>query len=179
VPEVETTTTTLAPEVPAAEDEESSSLLWLWILIGVVLAAIVGLLLAIRGRNAVSFTQKVNRALDEVTQTATHLVAVSVEGANLVASQDAPRLAASAALLDELAAEAPEPRNQSAIKRVHAQVVVVHGIVNGMALSTSPATPAAHVHLVEQATALHSAATLCRVELAPPATGAGSTTPRP
>ena len=71
----------------------------------------------------------------------------------------------------------PDQGRKAAVGRVRAQVLVVHGVVDSVALSAVAPSDAAIGHLQEQATILHTETARARAELFPtPQTPTGGTT---
>ncbi|MFL6203713.1 MAG: hypothetical protein ACJ739_00015 [Acidimicrobiales bacterium] len=169
-----TDTTEVAGAPAGATGDDDATAWWPWLLVG---AALIGLIvfLATRGsRAAAAWRQQVAAALDEATRLATHLAAVAPEGAAMVARQDAAQLAALAATMSALAIEAKEEPAQRAIGSVRDQVQVLHGVVDGIAMGSTPPTDATLAYLREQATSMHSAAARARAEVLPPPATAGA-----
>ena len=139
--------------------------------------AVIGLIAFLvmrRSRRATAaWQQQTAAAFDESTRLATHLAAVAPEGAAMVAAQDAGQIAALAATLSALGAKASDEAQRRAIRSVHDQLQVLHGVVDGIAMGSGPATPAAVDYLKEQATALHGATARARAEVLPGTPGPG------
>lgn len=163
--EVTPTTTPAGSEV---EDEASSSTWWPWILLALLLIGLIWLLLARRARRAAMARARTERALSEATELAAHLAALAPEGVQVVAAQDAARLAALGAELDLLAADEADLERKATLARVGAQALALHGVVDSVSLSPGQPTDAAIRNLVEQATVLHTVSEQAIAELFPP-----------
>ena len=124
-------------------------------------------------RAAAAWQQQTAAAFDESTRLATHLAAVAPEGAAMVAAQDAGQIATLAATLSALGAKTEDEAQRRAIRSVHDQLQVLHGVVDGIAMGSGPASPAAVDYLREQATALHGATARARAEVLPGTPGPG------
>ncbi|MCB0961966.1 MAG: hypothetical protein KDA98_01460, partial [Acidimicrobiales bacterium] len=115
---------------------------------------------------ATARTERERRALDEADGLAGHLASLVPERTQAVAAQDAPRLAALAAELGDLAGHGT-PDRQVALGRVRGQVAALHGVVDSLAMAVEQPSEAAITHLREQATALHTTVAEVRAELFP------------
>ena len=124
-------------------------------------------------RAAAAWQQQTAAAFDESTRLATHLAAVAPEGAAMVAAQDAGQIATLAATLSALGAKTEDEAQRRAIRSVHDQLQVLHGVVDGIAMGSGPASPAALDYMREQATALHGATARARAEVLPGTPGPG------
>jgi hypothetical protein len=175
-PTTETPTTeTPTTEIPSATDPvvdseaaDDSAPWWPWLLAALAIVGVVVFLASRKSRRAAAWKQQTGAALDDATRLATHLAAVSPEGAAMVAAQDAPQLAALAATLSTRETETTDPAARRAIASVRGQVQALHGVVDGIAMTAGAASPAALGYLKEQAMALHGAAARARAELFPP-----------
>jgi hypothetical protein len=177
-----TTSTTARAEVaagPAEPAEDDDIAWWPWLLVALAVAGLVVFLVVRRSRGAERWRQQVVLALDEASRLGTHLAAVAPDGAAMVAAQDAPQLAALSARLSDLAAQTEEPLLQQAIEAVRAQVQVVHGVVDGIAMGATPTSDATLAYLHEQASALHGAAAHARAEVVPITSGPATGPPSP
>ena len=182
-PTTETPTTeTPATETPtteglAAGPEEAaddSTEWWPWLLLGLAVIGLIAFLVMRRSRRtAAAWQQQTAAAFDESTRLATHLAAVAPEGAAMVAAQDAGQIAALAATLSALGAKTEDEAQRRAIRSVHDQLQVLHGVVDGIAMGSGPASPAALDYMREQATALHGATARARAEVLPGTPGPG------
>ena len=120
-----------------------------------------------RSRRTAGRKARLDRALTEATELAGHLAALSPEGAQVVASQDAARLAAMGGELETVASQESDPERKGAIERVRAQALALHGVVDSVALSGGQPTEAAIGNLKEQAIALHTVTAQSRAQLFP------------
>jgi hypothetical protein len=165
-PTTETPTTeALATEPVAAEDDGTTW--WPWLLVGLLIIGLIAFLASRRSGKAPTWKQKTAAAFDEATSVATHLAAVGPDGAAMVATQDAGQLAALAATLSTRVAETENPNEQRVVASVRDQVQALHAVVDGIAMGSTPVTPATHDYLRERAIALHGAVDRGRAELFP------------
>jgi hypothetical protein len=173
-----TTELTAGPTEPTepAEATDGDDVWWPWALAALAVLGLIVLLVTRRSSGAGKWQQEAAAALDESTRLATHLAAVAPEGAAMVAAQDAEQLAALAAKLTALGSEAKDPAPQQAITAVRDQVQALHGVVDGIAMGSTPASPTTLAYLREQATALHSAAARARATVAPSTAGSATGT---
>jgi hypothetical protein len=175
VAETSTTEVAAAPTEPT-EPTDDDTLWWPWALAALAVLGLIVFLVMRRSSAAAKWQQQTIAALDETARLATHLAAVAPEGAAMVAAQDAQQLAALAATLTALGSEAKDPAAQQAISAVRDQVQTVHGVVDGIAMGSTPATPTTLAYLREQATALHASTARARAEVAPTAAGSATGT---
>lgn len=179
VPEVETPEVdTPAPAVPgpeagSQEGADDATPLWPWLLAGLTVVGLVAFLVSRRSQRRASWQQRTAGAFDDATRIATHLAAVAPEGVAMVAAQDAGQLAGLAATLSALGAQTSDEAQRRALASVHDQVQVLHGVVDGIAMGSVPASPAAFDSLRAQATALHGVAARARAEALPGLGGHG------
>jgi hypothetical protein len=153
---------------PADITDTASNAWWLGALGALGAAGLVAALLTRRSRGRAAHQARVDRALAEATSLATHLAVLSPEGARAVAAQDAARLLALGSALEACASSEPDPTRRAALGRVRTQVLLVHGIVDAVALSVGPPSEAAITNLHEQGTMLHTTTTRARAEIAGP-----------
>jgi hypothetical protein len=146
--------------------DESSTLWWPWILGALLLVGIVVALIASR-RHGPGWEDRTAAALAEADVLSSHLVGLAPGGVTGVAAADAARLAALGATMQTLMADAHDATGRSALEQVEAQVTVLHGLVDGIALTPTPPSAAAVEHLREQATALHTATAQARARILP------------
>jgi hypothetical protein len=173
-----TTATTETPATEAAvgptEPTDDDTMWWPWVFAGVAIIGLVAFLIA-RSRKAERWQQQVAASLDESTRLATHLAAVTPDGARMVAPQDAAQLASLAATLTALGEQAKDEAHRTAIEALRDQAHVLHGVVDGIAMGATPATDTTLAYLREQAAALHAVTARARAAVLPsPATAAGS-----
>jgi hypothetical protein len=174
VPPSEPPTTEGVAAGPPEAAEDDPTVWWPWLLAAVLVGGLIAFLVTRKSRRATAWRQQTATAFDEATHLATHLAAVAPEGAAMVAAQDAGQLADLAARLSALRAEASDEAQRRAIGSVHDQVQSLHGVVDGIAMGSGPATPAALAYLREQATALHGATARARAEVLPGTPGPGT-----
>jgi len=171
-PATETPTTEVAAGPEEAADE--STTWWPWLLVGLAVIGLIAFLAMRRSRRAAAaWQQQTAAAFDESTRLATHLAAVAPEGAAMVAAQDAGQIATLAATLSALGAKTEDEAQRRAIRSVHDQLQVLHGVVDGIAMGSGPASPAALDYLRDQAIALHGATARARAEVLPGTPGPG------
>ncbi len=70
--------------------------------------------------------------------------------------------------LQSVAAETTDEVSVQVLERVRAQVQVLHGVTDSVALSAGPPSDAAGAYLREQATVLHTLASQAMAQLYPP-----------
>lgn len=158
-----------APATPEGQDDGSDAAPWWPWALGIgLLLLIVGVFMARSRRRAVLDT-KVESALTRAAELATHLAVLTPDSARVVASQDSARLVALGTELASLAADTAHDGQRSALTAAREQVLDLHRIVDGIAISATPPTEAAVEYLREQATRLHASTTQARSELFPPA----------
>jgi hypothetical protein len=131
------------------------------------LAGLVAVLLVGRSRRRAAVEARTDRALAGAAELATHLAVLVPGSAQTVAAQDATRLASLAAELEAIASQSSDPQRKATLGRVRAQVLVLHEVVDSVALSAGPPSDAAVGHLREQATLLHTVTTQARAEMFP------------
>lgn len=152
-------------------EEDDSSTPWLiWLLVGLVVAAAIAAVVVRKSRQTAARAARTQQALTRTIELSTHLATVAAPAAQMVAAQDASHLAAIGVELQTIAAETPADVERQVIERVRAQVQVLHGVADSVALSAVAPSEAASAHLREQATVLHTVATQALAQLYPPPT---------
>ncbi len=175
--------TAAPPETPAAsqtaaagegnkgkkkQQEEDSLPWWVFALIAGALIALLVLALVLGSRRkGAALLARTEVALQQVAEISTHLAAVTAPGLDVVAGQDAGRLAALAAELDEIVGRTSDQARRATLAQVRKHVGLVHGLVDGVALTPGGTSAAAAAHLNEQAGVLHALTTQAQARLFP------------
>ena len=134
------------------------------------MAIIVGIVLFLRSRKAPGWPAQTAAALDESDQITTHLVGLAPGGLGAVASADATRLATLMASVQQLVAIGPRrPHHGQALAQVQEPLRSLHGALDALALRPPPPSSLELDEVRTRATDLHSATSLARASLVPPA----------
>ena len=130
-------------------------------------AAVAGILLAMRSRKAPPWSARTGAALDESDQITTRLVGLTPNGLAAAAGVDAARLAALMASVEELIVSAPDDGARRSLASLQGPMRSLHGVVDAVALAATPPSVADVEHVRARATELHSATSLARAMLVP------------
>jgi predicted TIM-barrel fold metal-dependent hydrolase len=161
----------LGPDDTTTDPDDTSSSSWLpWVLAALVAAGVIAAILVQRSRRRAALETRTRHALAQTADLSRSLATVAPTAAQVVAAQDAARLAALGVELQAIAAETADDAAKQAIDQVRAQVQVLHGVTDSVALSAVPPSDAAGAYLREQATVLHTVATRAMAQLYPPPT---------
>lgn len=168
--------TTLAPSTtgPASTvivstdepaEDEATTTWWPWLLAAAVIIGIIVLLVRSRAKGASTKIElRTLRALDRALELSSRLASVLPEQAQAMAAQDAPALTAVAAELQAASGGSPGlPASQ--LDQVRSQILVLHGVLEAVALAADPPSPAAVGHIREQATLLHTVTAQAHAQL--------------
>lgn len=164
-PATEAPATEPAPTGDQEEDSDSASW-WPWALAGALVLLVGGLLIA-RSRRRAALHAQVEDALTRAADLARQLAVLTPEAAPAMTSEDSGRLAALGADLASIASQSTDEAHEAALGSTRDQVLVLHRMVDGIALSAGPPSAAAVDQVRERAVQLHSSATQARAELFP------------
>jgi hypothetical protein len=162
------TTPPVGPDDTPTDSDDTSSGPWLWVLLGLVAVGAIAAVVLQRSRRRSALQTRTRQALTQTVDLSRSLATVAPPAAQMVAAQDAARLAALGVELQAIAAETADDGAKQAIDQVRAQVQVLHGVTDSVALSAVPPSDAAGAYLREQATVLHTIATRTMAQLYPP-----------
>jgi hypothetical protein len=159
-----------ATTVPTSEGGGSSW--WLWLLVPLAVAAVVGGILLARSRQRRSWLARAGAAFDEADQITTHLVGLEPGGAATVADADATRLAALAATVQQLESSASSATARQAIASLQEPLRALHASLDAVALAPEPPSASVLDQVRRAASELHHATSLARANVlpAPPST---------
>jgi len=162
-------------EPPISDPEDASSdhgtSWWSWLLAGVALAAIITVIVLVTRKKkptGPTWHEQTAGVLGESDQLTTHLVTLPPGGVAALAREDAARIAALMAAVQQLTMAAPDEPARQTLWSIQEPLRALHGTLDAVSMAGVPPTEADVSQLRERANAVHSATSLARASLFPP-----------